>query len=145
METWTDAIFNKLSCKLFQLLRDSFEKFWCPANLLTILKDTLITGFSALNYNLAPKVVDRFTKLSKIGFSTKCSVVDSSRLFSTNGKICVLGSRLGTDHRKQSILLIFLKLPKSFDSFGNSWGNSYIHFRVIIIYFRFTFGEEKLN
>ena len=145
METWTEAIFNKLSCKLFQLLSDSFQEFWCPANLLTILKDTLITGFSALSYNLGQKIVDRFTKLSKIGFSTKYSVVDSSRFFSTNGKICVLASRLGTDHRKQSISLIFLKLPKSFDSFGNSWGNSYIHIWVIIIYFRFTFGEEKLN
>ena len=27
--------------------------------------------------------------------------------------------------------------------FGNSWGNLYIHFLVIIIWFRYTYGEKK--
>ena len=33
---------------------------------------------------------------------------------------------------------------QGFESFGNLWGNSYIHFPVIIIYFRFTCGKVKL-
>ena len=32
----------------------------------------------------------------------------------------------------------------SLKSFGNSWGNSYIHFLVIIIFFRFICGDGKL-
>ena len=38
------------------------------------------------------------------------------------------------------------KFPKilSLKSFGNSWDNSYIHFLVIIIQFRFTCGKDTL-
>ena len=34
---------------------------------------------------------------------------------------------------------------QEFELFGNSWGNSYIDFLVIIIYFRFTYGKDKLS
>ena len=56
------------------------------------------------------------------------------------------GQSAGYSPSDPSISGIFLKFPNFLRlmSFGNSYGNSYIHFLVIIIQFRFTCGEGKL-
>ena len=63
--------------------------------------------------NNGQKVGDKFTKLSKIGFSMDCFTTDFFATFCQK-------------------------------TFGNSFGNSYIHFLVIMIQFHFSCGEEKL-
>ena len=54
--------------------------------------------FCTQTYNLAQKIVDKFTKLSKICFSMEC-FSDTFSVFRLDVKICLLGERLGT-HRE---------------------------------------------
>ena len=69
---------------------------------------------TAKSYNLGQKVGDKFTKLSKIGFSMECFTADFQNL--------AFGWTPGYSPSNPRLR-----------SFGNSWGNSYIHFLVIII------------
>ena len=55
-----------------------------------------------ITYNLGQKIVDKFTKLSKISFLIEWYTADFSRIFSTNVKICLLDGRLGTCHQIQA-------------------------------------------
>ena len=41
--------------------------------------------------NIGQKIEDKFTKLSKIGFSVECLTADFSRFSSRKLKICILG------------------------------------------------------
>ena len=54
------------------------------------------------SYNLVPKVADKFTKLSKIGFSMDCFTADFLRLFTEKCQNLALGGRLGTCHQNQA-------------------------------------------
>ena len=65
-----------------------------------------------------PKDVDKFTKLTKIGFSMECFIAEFSRFFGTNSKMCLLGSRLATGHQIQEFhrALSISEDPKSFDN-----------------------------
>ena len=92
---------------------------------------------------LQSKIVNKFfSQLSKMFFSMECFLADSLRFFSTNVKVW----SAGYSPSDASILRNYLKFPNilTLKSFGNSCGNSYIHFLVIIIQFRFTCGEKKL-
>ena len=52
-----------------------------------------------LEYNLGQKIVDKFTKLSKICFSMECLTADFSRFSYANVKTCLLRDRLGTHYQ----------------------------------------------
>ena len=55
--------------------------------------------FGLLNLSLRQKIVDKLTKLSKMGFSTKLFSENITNNFcNTNVKIWLLGGRLGTHH-----------------------------------------------
>ena len=86
------------------------------------------------------------TKLSEIGFSMECFTADFLQLLIKKRQNLAFGWIAGYSPSNPSISGIFLKGPNflSVKSFGNSLGNLYIHFLVIIIYFNFTCGEEKL-
>ena len=49
-------------------------------------------------YNHGQNVVDKFTKLSKIGFFVERFTAHFSKFSSKTVKICLLGSWLGTCH-----------------------------------------------
>ena len=72
-------------------------------------------------YNLGQKVVDIFTKLSKIVFSMECFTTDVWQFFTKKGQNLAFGWLAGYSP------------PNPSKSFGNWRGNSYIHFLVIII------------
>ena len=46
--------------------------------------------------NHGQKILDKVTKLSKIGFSMKCFTASFSQFCSTNFKICLMDGPLGT-------------------------------------------------
>ena len=60
--------------------------------------------FSLANvrYNLRQKVGDKFTKLSKIGFSMDCFTADFWGFFNENVRIWLSGGRLSTRHQIQA-------------------------------------------
>ena len=60
---------------------------------------------------LITKLIHKFTKLSKKGFSMECLITDFSRISGITASICFLGCRLGTGHQDPSISQIFLKFP----------------------------------
>ena len=63
---------------------------------------TLIQSSAALiikEYNLGQKIGDKFTKLSKIGFSMKCVKADFLPRYV---KFWLLGGGLGTPHQTQA-------------------------------------------
>ena len=91
-----------------------------------------------MNYNLGQKVGDKFIKLSKIGFSMECFTADLLQFFTKKRQNVAFGWKAGYSPSNSGISGIFLNFPnflrsKSLKSFGNSWGNSYIHFLVIIM------------
>ena len=51
------------------------------------------------NYNPGQRVVNKFTKLSKLDFCMECFTADFLRVFNKNVKIWPLGVRLGTRHQ----------------------------------------------
>ena len=63
-----------------------------------------------LGYNFGQKIVDKFTKLSKTGFSMECFNADILQYSGTTVQIFLLGGGLGTCH--QAFLGLFLKVPK---------------------------------
>ena len=65
----------------------------------------------------------------------ECFTADFLRFFNKCFKSWLLGTRLGTCQAFQKLSSNFLK----------SFGNSYNHFLVIIIWFCFTCGEKKLR
>ena len=60
---------------------------------------------------LITKLIHKFTKLSKKGFSMQCLITDFSRISGITANICFLGCRHGTGHQDPSISQIFLKFP----------------------------------
>ena len=89
-------------------------------------------------YNLGKKVGDKFTKLSKIGFSIDCFTAAFLLLFTEKRQNLAFGWTAGYSPSNRSISGIFLKFPnflrfRVVKSFGNSWGNSDIRSVVIII------------
>ena len=62
----------------------------------------LILFFSAPNIQSWTKIVDKLTKLSKIGFSMEHFSGNISRFTNTNVKICFCDGRLGTLHLIQA-------------------------------------------
>ena len=62
----------------------------------------LILFFSAPNIQSWTKIVDKLTKLSKIGFSMENVSGNISRFTNTNVKICFCDGRLGTLHLIQA-------------------------------------------
>ena len=56
---------------------------------------------SVQEHNPGQRVVNKFTKLRKIGFSMECFTADFLRVFNENMKIWLLGVRLGTCHQIQ--------------------------------------------
>ena len=97
-------------------------------------------------YNLGQKVADKLTKLSKIGFSMEYFTANFLPFFTKKQQNLALGWTAGYSPSNPSISGIFWKSPNflSFKSIGNSSGNSYSYFLMMIIWFRFTCGEEKL-
>ena len=85
-------------------------------------------------YNLGKGVRDKFTNLSKIGFSIECFTADFLRFFTKKRQKVALGC---TCHQIQA----FPEFSSNFlisqilglTSFGNSCGNSYIHILLMII------------
>ena len=67
------------------------------------------------SYNLRQKIVDKFTKLSDIGFPLECFSTGFLRFFSTKVKICILGGQLGNRLQNPSNSGIILK--RSFSNF----------------------------
>ena len=101
--------------------------------------------------------IHKSTKSSDdIGFCMKCFTDDFLQFCSTIVKICLLGYRLCTFSTFPSISDISWKFPLISEnlkssviwqlvrSFSISWGISYIHLLVIIIWFPFTRDERKL-
>ena len=88
----------------------------------------------AARYNLGKGVTDKFTNLSKIGFSIECFTADFLPFFTKKRQKVVLGC---TCHQIQA----FPEFSSNFlisqilglTSFGNSCGNSYIHILLMII------------
>ena len=99
----------------------------------------------AINYNLGQRFADKFTKLSKTGFPLECFKADFLQFF-TKKQRQNLAFMWPAEHTplNLSISRIFLISLKFLKLFGNSLDNSYIHFLVITILFRFTCGEKKL-
>ena len=69
-----------------------------------------------MHYNHGQNIVDKFTKLNKIGVSLECFTANFSPLSSTTVKVRLFCGCLGKSHLR---------------SFGNSWGNFYIHLLVM--------------
>ena len=67
------------------------------------------------SYNLRQKIVDKFTKLSDIGFPLECFSTGFLRFSSTKVKICILGGQLGNHLQNPSNSGIILK--RSFSNF----------------------------
>ena len=93
---------------------------------------------SLINHNLGQKVGDKFTKLSKISFFMECFTNDFLRFFTEKTSkfgFQVGGWVLAITCRHVRDFLEISSFPKilSVKSFGNSWGNSYIHFLMIIM------------
>ena len=63
-------------------------------------------SFLEPTYNLGQGVGDKFTKLSKIGFSMDCFMADFLRLFTETVKIWFFGGRLGTRHQIQAFQVL---------------------------------------
>ena len=94
------------------------------------------------NHNLGQKVGDKFSKLSKLGFSMERFAADNLRYFTKNHQNLVFWWTAGYSLWNLSISGIFLNFPNflrslSLKSLGNSWVNSYIHFLVIKTEFHF--------
>ena len=51
------------------------------------------------NYNLRQNIVDKFTKISKLGFSMECLAADFLHFYGTALSICLFGVQLGTPLR----------------------------------------------
>ena len=64
-----------------------------------------------LFYNLGQDVADKFTKLSKIGFSIDCFTADCLRLFTVKRQNLAFGWTTGYSPSNPSISGIFLKFP----------------------------------
>ena len=62
-------------------------------------------------YYLGQKVVDKFTKLSKTGFSVKCFTTDIFRFFTEKRQNLAFRWPAGYSLSNPSILGIFLKFP----------------------------------
>ena len=78
-----------------------------------------------MNYNLGQKVGDKFTKLSKIGFSMECFTADLLQFFTKKRQNLAFGWNAGYSPPNPSISGILLKFPhflrsKSLKSFDNS-------------------------
>ena len=73
-------------------------------------------------YNLKQKIGDKFTRLSKTGFSMECFTVDFFQFFTKNRQNLGFGWKAGYSPSNPSNLRIFLKFPNflSVKSFGNS-------------------------
>ena len=50
--------------------------------------------FRLQSYNIGLNIADKFTKISKIGFSVECFTAGISHFSMTTVKICLLGARL---------------------------------------------------
>ena len=53
--------------------------------------------------NVGQNIVDKYIKLSKVGFSMECFTADFLQFLSTTVKICLLGGRLDTCHQFQAL------------------------------------------
>ena len=129
---------KNLSSTFFFFMRKSFSKGW---DLHSRNRSQMFYKRVALKN--CPNIVRKapvlqskienkfFSQLSKMFFSMECFLADSLRFFSTNVKIW----SAGYSPSDASILRNYLKFPNvlTLKSFGNSCGNSYIHFLVIII------------
>ena len=62
-------------------------------------------------YNLGQKVEDKFTKLSKIGFSTECFTADFLQFFTKKRQNLAFGLTAGYSSSNPEISGIFLKFP----------------------------------
>ena len=62
-------------------------------------------------YNLGQKVGDKFTKLSKIGFSMECFAADFLQFFTKKGQNLAFRWMTGYSPSNPSISGIFLKFP----------------------------------
>ena len=62
-------------------------------------------------YNLGQKIGDKFTKLSKIGFSMECITAEFLQFFSKIHQILAFGWTPGFSPSNPSISGIFLKFP----------------------------------
>ena len=57
--------------------------------------------FGFTDYNLGQEVVNKLTKLSKIGFSMESFKADFLKFFSESVNTWLMGDRLGTRHQIQ--------------------------------------------
>ena len=93
--------------------------------------------------NLGQGVGDKLTKLSKIGFSMECFTADFLQFFNKKRQNLAFGWMAGYSESNPSISGIFLKSPKS--KVARQLVRQLVHLLSgEIIYFRFTYGEEKL-
>ena len=74
----------------------------------TLIKFSLCIKFQK-NYNVGQKVVDKFTKLSKIDFSMEYFTVDFLQFFGKKRQNLALGWTAGSSTSNPSISGIFLK------------------------------------
>ena len=114
---------------------------WRKSSLIQILSARIPETFRQHGLQAWTNIVDKFTKLSTIGFWRGYFTGDFSQFSKTTVKIYPLGGRLGTRLPFQA----FQWFPWNFLISCNLWGNSYIRFLVIIISFCFTCGEGKLR
>ena len=101
-------------------------------------------------YNLGQKVGEKFTKLSKIVFSMECFTVAFLQFFTKKPQNLAIGWTTEYSPSNPSISGIFLKFPNflrslSLKSFGNSWGNSYIHFPFHLWWRQIVLKCEKVS
>ena len=66
---------------------------------------------TSFTYNLGKKFVDKFLKLSKIGFSMKCVTADFLQCFTKKRQNLALGWPAGHSPSNPSISETFLKFP----------------------------------
>ena len=84
---------------LFEVLQYTFfvKHNLCKHTMAEILENV------SIKYNIGQKVVDKFTKLSKKGFSMECFTADFCNFLPITIKIWLLGGWLGTHHQIQAI------------------------------------------
>ena len=116
---------------VFEGLRDNNTQRSSEKRLPWIISQNLLRK-TCDTCNLGQKVGDKFTELSKIGFSMEYFTADLLQFFTKKHQNLAFRWTTGYSPSNPSISGIFLKFPNfvSLKSFGNSWGNSWIHFLV---------------
>ena len=107
------------SCYNFALLKEGFYEEKIPKGALSNRKAPWAGHFRTTTqfilenqmYNLRQKVEDKFTKLSKIGFSTECFTADFLQFFTKKRQNLAFGLTAGYSPSNPRILGIFLKFP----------------------------------